>query len=71
MQTDGSIPNNKLDIRDNEKETCMLIGVEISGERTVVKKETERDRDLTIEIQRMWNVNTKVMRIKIEENGTI
>ena len=49
----------------------MLIGVEISGERTVVKKETERDRDLTIEIQRMWNVNTKVMRIKIEENGTI
>jgi len=71
VQTDGSIPNNKLDIRDNEKETCMLIGVEISGERTVVKKETERDRDLTIEIQRMWNVNTKVMRIKIEENGTI
>jgi hypothetical protein len=49
----------------------MLIGVEISGERTVVKKETERDRDLTVEIQRMWNINTKVMRIKLEENGII
>ena len=33
MQTDRTIPNNKLDIiiRDNEKRTCMLIDVAISG----------------------------------------
>lgn len=65
MQTDGAIPNNKPDIRENEEDTCMLIGAEISGERTVVKKEAEKNKDLTVEMQRMWNVNTKVMRIII------
>jgi hypothetical protein len=40
VQTDRTIPNNKLDviIRDNERGTCMLIDVAISGERTVIKK---------------------------------
>ena len=35
IQTDKIIPNNKPDIiiRDNEKGTCMLIDVEISGEK--------------------------------------
>jgi hypothetical protein len=35
MQTDRTIPNNKLDItiHDNEKETCILIDVEISGDK--------------------------------------
>jgi len=37
----------------------------------VVKKGTEENKDFRGEIQRMWNVNTKVMRIIIEENGTI
>lgn len=71
MQTDGAIPKNKPDIHDNEKKTCMLIGAETSGERTVVKKEAEKNKDLTVEIQRIWNANTKVMRIIIKENGTI
>ena len=35
------------------------------------KKEAEKNKDLTVEIQRMWNVNTKVMGIIIEENVTI
>ena len=65
VQTDRTIPNNKPDIiiRDNEKGTCMLIDVAISGERNVIKKEAEKIlkyKDLTIEIQRMWNVKTKV-----------
>ena len=35
LQTDRAIPNNKPDIiiRDNEKGTCMLIDVAISGDR--------------------------------------
>ena len=35
IQTDRTIPNNKPDIiiRDNEKVTCMLINVAISGDR--------------------------------------
>ena len=38
------IPNNKpyVIIRDNEKGTCMLIDVAISGDRNVIKKEAEK-----------------------------
>jgi hypothetical protein len=60
VQTDRTIPNNKPDIiRDNETGTCMLIDVAISGDRNVINKEAEKIlkyKDLTIEIQRMWNV---------------
>ena len=64
VQTDRTIPNNKPDIitRDNEKGTCMLIDTAISGDRIVIKKEAEKIlkyKDLTIEIQRTWNVKNK------------
>jgi hypothetical protein len=41
VQTDRTIPNNKPDItiRDNEKETCVLIDVAISRDGNVTKKE--------------------------------
>ena len=44
VQTDRTIPNNKPDIiiRDNEKGACMLIDVAISGDRNVIKKESEK-----------------------------
>jgi hypothetical protein len=44
VETDRTIPNNRPDIiiRDNEKGTCMLIGVAISGDRNVIKKEAEK-----------------------------
>jgi hypothetical protein len=56
VQTDRTIPINKPDIiiRDNEKRTCMLIDVAISGNRNVIKKEVEKIlkyKDLTTEIQ--------------------
>ena len=42
VQTDRTIPNNKPDIiRDNQKGTCMLIDVAISGYRNI-KKEAEK-----------------------------
>ena len=76
VQTDRTIPNNKSDIiiRDNEKTTCMLIDVAISGDRNVIKKEAEKIlkyKDLTIEIQRMWNVKTKAIPVIIGATGTI
>ena len=42
--TDRTIPNNKPDIiiRDNEKRTCILIDVAISGDSNVIKKEAEK-----------------------------
>jgi len=68
--------NNKSDIiiRDNEKGTCMLIDVAILGDRNVIKKEAEKIieyKDLTIEIQRMGNVKTKVIPVIIGTTGTI
>jgi len=76
VQTDRTIPNNKPDIiiHDNEKGTCMLIDVAISGDRNVIKKEAEKIlkyKDPTTEIQRMWNVKTKVIPVIIGATGTI
>ena len=53
VQTDRTIPNNKPEIiiHDNEKGTCMLIDVAISGDRNMIKKEAEKIlkyKDLTI-----------------------
>ena len=52
----------------------MFIDVAISGDRNVIKKEAEKVlkyKDLTIEIQRMWNVKTKVIPVIIGATVTI
>jgi len=52
----------------------MLIDVAISGDGNVIKKEAEKIlkyKDLTIEIQSMWNVKTKVIPVIIGATGTI
>jgi len=52
----------------------MLIDVAISGDRKVIKKETEKVlkyKDLTIETQRMGNVKTKLIPVIIGATGTI
>ena len=52
----------------------MLIDVAISGDRNVVKIEAEKIlkyKDLTIEIQRMWNVKTKVIPVIVGPTETI
>ena len=51
----------------------MLIDVAISGDRNVIKKEAEnilKYKDLTIEIQRMWNVKTREIPVVIGATGT-
>jgi len=44
VRTYRTIPNNKPDIiiRDNNKETRVLMGVAIYGDRNVIKKEIEK-----------------------------
>ena len=52
----------------------MLIDVAISGDRNVIKKEAEKIlkyKDLAIQIQRVWNVKTKVIPVIISATGTI
>ena len=52
----------------------MLIDVAISGDTNVIKKEAEKIlkyKDLTIEIQRMWDVKTMVIPVIIGATGTI
>jgi len=52
----------------------MLIDVAISGDRNMIIKEAEKIlkyKDLTIEIQRMWNVEPKVIPVVIGSTGTI
>jgi len=76
LQTDKTIPNNKPDIiiRDNGKGPRMLIDVAISGDRSVIKNEAEKIlkyKDLTLEIQRKWNVKTEVIPVIIGATGTI
>jgi len=52
----------------------MFMKIAISGERNVIKKEAEKIlkyKDLTIEVRRMWNVNTKLKPVIIETTRTI
>jgi len=58
VKTDRSAPNSKPDniIRDNEKGTCMLTDIAISGDGNVIKKKAgkiPKYRDFTIQIQCM------------------
>ena len=61
-------------IQDNDAGTCMLIDVAISGDGNVIKKEAEKflqHKDLTIELQRMWKLKTRVIPVIIGATGTI
>jgi hypothetical protein len=52
----------------------MLLDVAIPGDKNVIQKEAEKIlkyKDLTIEIQRMWNVKTRVIPVIIGATGTI
>jgi len=57
VQTDKTIANNKPNIimRNNDKETCVLIDVAIYGDRNVIKSEVEKIlkyKDLTVGAER-------------------
>ena len=52
----------------------MLIDVANSGDINVIEKEAEKIlkyKDLTIEIQRMWKVTTKVIPVITGATGTL
>ena len=49
----------------------MLIDVAIPGDRNVIKKEAEKILKYITEMQRMWIVKRKMIRVIIGETGTI
>jgi len=57
VQTNRTFPNNDQKIiRDDDKETCVLMNVVTSGDRNVIKKEDKglvKCKELKIEIQRI------------------
>jgi hypothetical protein len=58
---------------NNNNNNNRLIDVANSGDRNVIKKEAEKIlkyKDLTIEIQRMCNVETRVIPVIIGATGT-
>jgi putative ribosome biogenesis GTPase RsgA len=76
VQTDRTIPNAKPDItfRDNKNGTWMLIDVVVSGDKNVIQQEAEnilKYENRTSDIERMWNVNVKVILVIIGATGTI
>ena len=61
-------------ICDHEKGTFMSTDVAISGDRNVIKKESEnllKYKYIITEIQRVWNVKTKVIPVITGATGTI
>jgi hypothetical protein len=57
-----------------EESIKQALDVAIPGDRNVIQKEAEKllkYKDLTIEIQRMWNVKSRVIPLIIGATGTI
>ena len=56
---------SEIVIHDRQSKICMLIDVSVSDDKNIALKEAEKIskyKDLEIEINRMWNVKTKVVR---------
>jgi hypothetical protein len=67
---------NKLDIivKNKKDKTCLLIDVAIPSDKNVTQKETENKlkyKNLSIEIQRMWNMNCFVIPVIIGATGIV
>lgn len=76
VHTDRTVLANKPDIivKDLKKRICYLIDVAIPADTNVTAKEAEKRlkyKDLQIEIQRMWGMNTVIIPVIIGATGTI
>jgi hypothetical protein len=62
-----------IKLRYNQKGTCLTTDNAISGDRNVITKEAQnifKHRELTTEIQRMWNVKTEIISLIIGSTRT-
>jgi hypothetical protein len=76
IQTDREVSANRPDIiiKNKKDKTCLLIDVTIPSDKNVVQKEAEKIlkyKNLSIEIQRMWNMKCFVIPVIIGATGIV
>jgi hypothetical protein len=61
-------------IKNKKDKTCLLIDVAIPSDKNVLQKETEKKlkyKNLSIEIQRMWNMKCFVIPVITGATGIV
>jgi hypothetical protein len=76
IQTDGEVLANRPDIiiKNMKVKICLLIDVAIPSDINVIQKESEKKlkyKNLSIEIQRMWNMKCFVIPVIIGATGIV
>jgi hypothetical protein len=76
VQTGREVLSNRTDIiiKNKKDKICFLINVEIPSDRNVIQKESEKKlkcKNLSIEIQRMWNMKCFVIPLIIGTTGIV
>jgi hypothetical protein len=76
VQTEKEVLANRTDIliKNKEDKICLLIYVEIPSDMNVIQKESEkklRYKNLSIEIQRMWDMKCFVIPVIIGATGIV
>jgi hypothetical protein len=76
VETGRAVLANRPDIiiKNMKDKICLLIDVAIPSDRNVIKKETKKKlkyKNLSIEIQRMWNMKCFVIPVIIGATGTV
>jgi hypothetical protein len=76
VQTDREVLGNRPDIiiKNKKDKICLLIDVAIPSDRNVVNKEAKKKlkyKNLSIEIQQMWNMKCLVIAVVIGATGIV
>jgi hypothetical protein len=76
IQTDREVLANRPDIiiKNKKDKTCLMIDVAIPLDKNIIQKEAEKKlkyKNLSIEIQRMWNVKCFVIPVIIGATGIV
>jgi hypothetical protein len=76
IQTDREVLANRPDIivKNKKDKTCLVIDVAIPSDKNVIRKEAEKKlkyKNLSIEIQRIWNMKCFVIPVIIGATGIV
>ena len=76
VNTDRTITAHRPDIivKDSVNSTCKLIDMTVPSDKNITLKEIEKKskyKDLEVEIQRMWQMKTKVIPVVVGALGTV